>query len=112
MAPWTPRFPRFQESFIRDYPDRDQSSLREVFAAIHELPTDFVLPGNGAAELFTWAARDAAAVGLNGLLAPGLLTTGELPMLGCGLGETIGVSLGLCRSCEPSPARGFSCMDM
>ena len=30
-----------------------------------------MLPGNGAAELFTWAARDAAAAGLSGLLAPG-----------------------------------------
>ena len=32
---------------------------------------DWVLPGNGAAELFTWAARDAAAAGVSGLLAPG-----------------------------------------
>jgi histidinol-phosphate/aromatic aminotransferase/cobyric acid decarboxylase-like protein len=30
-----------------------------------------VLPGNGAAELFTWAARDAAAVGISSLPAPG-----------------------------------------
>jgi histidinol-phosphate/aromatic aminotransferase/cobyric acid decarboxylase-like protein len=30
-----------------------------------------VLPGNGAAELFTWAARDAAATGLSLLPSPG-----------------------------------------
>ena len=71
LAPWTPRCPRLTEAFLRDYPDRDQASLRQAIAAIHGLPPDWVLPGNGAAELFTWAARDAAAVGVSGLLAPG-----------------------------------------
>ena len=71
LAPWTPRCPRLTEAFIRDYPDRDQGSLRQAIAGIHGLPADWVLPGNGAAELFTWAARDAAAVGVSGLLAPG-----------------------------------------
>ncbi|MCB4389112.1 threonine-phosphate decarboxylase [Synechococcus sp. MU1617] len=71
LAPWTPRCPRFSEASLRDYPDRNQRSLRQAIAAIHGLPLDCVLPGNGAAELFTWAARDAAAVGLSGLLAPG-----------------------------------------
>ena len=71
LAPWTPRCPRFLEAPFRDYPDRDQSSLRHSIAAIHGLTPDWVLPGNGAAELFTWAARDAAAAGISGLLAPG-----------------------------------------
>ena len=71
LAPWTPRCPRLTEAFLRDYPDRDQASLRQAIASIHGLPADWVLPGNGAAELFTWAARDAAAVGVSGLLAPG-----------------------------------------
>ena len=71
LAPWTPGAPRWSKAFIRDYPDRDQASLRQVIAAIHGLPPDWVLPGNGAAELFTWAARDAAAAGVSGLLAPG-----------------------------------------
>ena len=71
LAPWTPRAPRLSEAFLRDYPDRDQSSLRQAIAAIHGVPIDCVLPGNGAAELFTWAARDAAAAGVSGLLAPG-----------------------------------------
>ena len=30
-----------------------------------------VLPGNGAAELFTWAGRDASAAGLSAIPAPG-----------------------------------------
>lgn len=71
LAPWTPRCPRLSEAALRDYPDRDQRSLRQAIAAIHGVPLDFVLPGNGAAELFTWAARDAAAEGLSVLLAPG-----------------------------------------
>ena len=71
LAPWTPRCPRLPEASLRDYPDRDQSSLRQAIAAIHGVPIDCVLPGNGAAELFTWAARDAAAAGVSGLLAPG-----------------------------------------
>ena len=71
LAPWTPRCPRLQKVALRDYPDRDQSSLRQAIADLHGLTSEWVLPGNGAAELFTWAARDAAAVGLSGLLAPG-----------------------------------------
>lgn len=71
LAPWTPRCPRLSEASLRDYPDRDQGPLRQAIAAIHGLTSDWVLPGNGAAELFTWAARDAAAAGLSGLLAPG-----------------------------------------
>ena len=71
LAPWTPRCPRLSEAALRDYPDRDQASLRQAIAVIHGVSPDWVLPGNGAAELFTWAARDAAAVGMSGLLAPG-----------------------------------------
>ena len=71
LAPWSPRCPRLPVASLRDYPDREQVSLRKAIAAIHGLPLDWVLPGNGAAELFTWAARDAAAAGLSGLLAPG-----------------------------------------
>ena len=71
LAPWTPRCPRLSKVVLRDYPDRDQASLRKAIAAIHGLPPEWVLPGNGAAELFTWAGRDAAAAGVSGLLAPG-----------------------------------------
>ena len=72
LAPWTPRLPRrLLNASLRDYPDRDQGPLRLAFASLHGLTSDWVLPGNGAAELFTWAARDAAVAGLSGLLAPG-----------------------------------------
>ncbi|MFM7085465.1 MAG: pyridoxal phosphate-dependent aminotransferase [Cyanobium sp.] len=56
---------------LRDYPDRGYEALRQALAAAHGLDPAAVLPGNGAAELFTWAARDAAACGLSLLPVPG-----------------------------------------
>ena len=56
---------------LRDYPDREQRELRRAIASWHGLQLETILPGNGAAELFTWAARDAAACGVNGLPEPG-----------------------------------------
>ena len=55
----------------RPYPDRGYRDLRAAIAALHGLDPDWVLPGNGAAELFTWAARDAAALGPSHLSEPG-----------------------------------------
>ena len=42
-----------------------------LIARIHGLEPSAVLPGNGAAELFTWAARDSAVLGTSSLPAPG-----------------------------------------
>ena len=56
---------------LRDYPDRQQWALRVALAEYHRLDPAAVLPGNGAAELFTWAARDAAALGTSVLPQPG-----------------------------------------
>jgi histidinol-phosphate/aromatic aminotransferase/cobyric acid decarboxylase-like protein len=56
---------------LRPYPDRGYLALRRVIAARHGLDPAWVLPGNGAAELFTWAARDAAAAGPSLLPQPG-----------------------------------------
>lgn len=58
-------------SALRDYPDRSQQALRDAIAAWHGIDPDAVLPGNGAAELFTWVARDAADCGLSSMLEPG-----------------------------------------
>ncbi|KEF41731.1 MAG: aspartate aminotransferase [Cyanobium sp. CACIAM 14] len=58
-------------SGLRDYPDREYGGLRQAIAAWHGLDPAMVLPGNGAAELFTWAARDAAASGTSLLPSPG-----------------------------------------
>ena len=71
LAPWGPSRSSIPLASLRDYPDRGQTSLRQAMAGLHGVDPDAVLPGNGAAELFTWAARDAAAIGVSGLLAPG-----------------------------------------
>ena len=72
LVPWTPRFSAQALSRgLRDYPDRHHHQLAGLIARIHDLDTSAVLPGNGAAELFTWAARDAATVGMSLLPAPG-----------------------------------------
>ncbi len=45
-------------SFLGAYPDPEYGDLRRAVAKHHNLSIDYVLPGNGAAELLTWAARD------------------------------------------------------
>ena len=42
------------------YPDRSYSSLRSQIALHHQVDPACVMPGNGAAELFTWIARQAS----------------------------------------------------
>ena len=71
LVPWTPRWRDSGPGALRAYPDRRHADLAQVLAGVHELDSACVLPGNGAAELFTWAARDAAALGLSCLPAPG-----------------------------------------
>lgn len=68
-VPGAPRAASFSQ--LRDYPDRDYGALRQVIAAHHGLDPAAVQPGNGAAELFTWVARDAAAAGVSLLPSPG-----------------------------------------
>ena len=72
LVPWSPRLRwSLLRSGLRDYPDRQHAVLRSRLADLHGLETDQILPGNGAAELFTWAARDAAAFGTSLLRVPG-----------------------------------------
>ncbi|QFZ91917.2 threonine-phosphate decarboxylase CobD [Synechococcus elongatus] len=42
------------------YPDPQYRQLREAIAKHHHCDPNWILPGNGAAELLTWAARDFA----------------------------------------------------
>ena len=77
LVPWSPRWQRFGLSAWRDYPDRSQALLRKRIGVLHGVEPSFVLPGNGAAELFTWAARDAADQGASVLPAPGFADYGR-----------------------------------
>ena len=72
LVPWTSRLSaRALTSGLRHYPDRQHHQLVGLISRIHSLQASLVLPGNGAAELFTWVARDAAALGISSLPAPG-----------------------------------------
>lgn len=58
-------------SFARSYPDPTYQAFRSSLSRLHGLDPSWFLPGNGAAELFTWAARDSATAGLALLPRPG-----------------------------------------
>lgn len=45
---------------VHTYPDPTYSHLTAALAHHHQLDPAWILPGNGAAELLTWAARDLA----------------------------------------------------
>ena len=56
---------------IKYYPDRTYFEVRNAIAKWHQIETSMVLPGNGAAELFTWAAREAGLNGISSIPSPG-----------------------------------------
>ncbi len=56
---------------LKIYPDRNHLVLREAIGKYHEIQPSMILPGNGASELITWAARDAAKNGVSLLPSPG-----------------------------------------
>ena len=68
--PWHARI-AYLRAAVQPYPDREAVRLRCHLSAVHGVDPDSVLPGNGASELFTWAARDAAGLGSSLLPQPG-----------------------------------------
>ena len=90
--PWQARLSALTAE-LRPYPDRGHTALRQCLASLHGLTPGAVLPGNGAAELFTWAARDAAAQGLSLLPQPGFADYTRA--LACWAGAVEGWSLPL-----------------
>lgn len=55
---------------LRAYPDPDYRELRASLAQMHQLPSDWILPGNGSAELLTWACWDLSKLQATCLLTP------------------------------------------
>lgn len=45
---------------LKAYPDPQYHQLRAALGDFHQVSPDWILPGNGAAELLTWASRDLA----------------------------------------------------
>ena len=56
---------------LRNYPDPNYCSLRSHLSNFHDIPGDWILPGNGSAELLTWAGRELAKTNETILLTPG-----------------------------------------
>ncbi|MEB3229347.1 MAG: aminotransferase class I/II-fold pyridoxal phosphate-dependent enzyme, partial [Synechocystis sp.] len=55
---------------LSHYPDPDYRHLRQAIAAYHDLAPDWVLPGNGSAELLTLAGRTFGALEYTNLVTP------------------------------------------
>ncbi len=55
---------------IRHYPDPNYGELKQALGRFHKLPSDWIMPGNGSAELLTWAGRELAEVAATILLTP------------------------------------------
>lgn len=73
------------------YPDPTYGDLCEALGRHHHLSPDWILPGNGSAELLTWASRDFS--NLKGVLLPTpafgdyrrALATFDVPIVPCPL---------------------------
>lgn len=55
---------------LTHYPDPRYLPLRQTIAAHHGIEPDWVIPGNGSAELLTWASRELAELPSTSLMTP------------------------------------------
>jgi len=55
---------------LRHYPDPDYSELRLALSHFHQIPADWILPGNGSAELLTLVGRELAQLAATVILTP------------------------------------------
>lgn len=55
---------------LTSYPDPEYCQLRSELGKWHNLPPEWILPGNGAAELLTWASWDLSQQELIYLVTP------------------------------------------
>jgi L-threonine-O-3-phosphate decarboxylase len=55
---------------LKAYPDPAYRSLRETLSQFHQVPLEWILPGNGAAELLIWACRELAEQEVTYLITP------------------------------------------
>ncbi len=57
-------------SQLNAYPDPEYPELRSHLAKHHQIDPKFILPGNGSAELLTWAGRELAQQNVTYLITP------------------------------------------
>lgn len=55
---------------LTSYPDPSYGSICQTLSQIHQLPVDWFIPGNGSAELLTWACRDLAQFSSTAMVTP------------------------------------------
>ena len=55
---------------LSSYPDPNYWELRTALGQMHGLPPEWILPGNGSAELLTWAGWDLAKLAATYLVTP------------------------------------------
>lgn len=55
---------------LSNYPDPNYQELRTALSQLHQLPPEWILPGNGSAELLTWAGWDLAKLSATVLVTP------------------------------------------
>ncbi|NDJ17823.1 threonine-phosphate decarboxylase CobD [Myxacorys almedinensis] len=89
-----------QLPWIRDYPDPTYGQVRSRLAQIHAVPPEWILPGNGSAELLTWAGWDLAKLEATYLVTPAFsdyfraLNAFDATVMKCPLNEAgLGVQL-------------------
>ena len=58
---------------FRYYPEKDHFNLREIISKFHKIKPEFILPGNGASELITWAGYEASQYGVSCIPSPGFV---------------------------------------
>ena len=57
-------------SKLTAYPDPEYTELRSHLAQHHQIDPAFILPGNGSAELLTWAGRELAQQKFTYIITP------------------------------------------
>ena len=57
-------------SALTSYPEPTYRSLRSALSQFHQISPEWILPGNGSAELLTWACRDLARQDATYLMTP------------------------------------------
>lgn len=55
---------------LKAYPDPDYRQLRSALGQLHQLPSEWILPGNGSAELLTWAGWELSKLAVTHLVTP------------------------------------------
>ncbi|MGK7936155.1 MAG: threonine-phosphate decarboxylase CobD [Xenococcaceae cyanobacterium] len=52
------------------YPDPNYAQLKEALAHYHQIPAEYILPGNGSAELLTWAGWELSQKRVTYVITP------------------------------------------